>query len=40
LEGFSPEEVAGVLGIGVSAAGVRLHRAKERLKEMMEGSVT
>jgi RNA polymerase sigma factor (sigma-70 family) len=40
LEGFSPEEVAEVLGIGVSAASVRLHRAKERLKEMLKGSVT
>lgn len=40
LEGFAPEEVAEVLGIGVSAASVRLHRAKERLKEMLKGSVT
>ena len=40
LEGFSPEEVAEVLGIGVSAASVRLHRAKEKLKEMLKGSVT
>ena len=40
LEGFSPEEVAEVLGIGVSAASVRLHRAKEQLKEMLKGSVT
>jgi RNA polymerase sigma-70 factor (ECF subfamily) len=39
LEGFSPEEVAEVLGIGVSAASVRLHRAKEQLKEMLKGSV-
>ena len=39
LEGFSPEEVAAVLGIGVSAASVRLHRAKEQLKEMLKGSV-
>jgi RNA polymerase sigma-70 factor (ECF subfamily) len=39
LEGFSAEEVAEVLGIGVSAASVRLHRAKEQLKEMLKGSV-
>jgi RNA polymerase sigma-70 factor (ECF subfamily) len=40
LEGFAPEEVAEVLGIGVSAASVRLHRAKEQLKEMLKGPVT
>ncbi|NOT41552.1 MAG: sigma-70 family RNA polymerase sigma factor [Alphaproteobacteria bacterium] len=40
LEGFSPEDVAEVLGIGVSAASVRLYRAKEQLKEMLKGSVT
>jgi RNA polymerase sigma factor (sigma-70 family) len=40
LEGFTPEEVAEVLGVGVSAASVRLHRAKEQLKEMLKGSVT
>lgn len=39
LEGFSPEEVAEVLGIATSAASVRLHRAKEQLKEMLKGSV-
>ena len=39
LEGFSPEEVADVLGIGVSAASVRLHRAKEQLRDMLKGSV-
>lgn len=39
LEGFTPEEVAQVLGIGVSAASVRLHRAKEQLREMLKGSV-
>ncbi len=39
LDGFSPEDVAAVLGIGVSAASVRLHRAKEQLKEMLKGSV-
>jgi RNA polymerase sigma-70 factor (ECF subfamily) len=40
LEGFSPEEVAEVLGIGVSAASVRLHRAKEQLKDMMKGTTS
>jgi RNA polymerase sigma-70 factor (ECF subfamily) len=39
LEGFSPDEVAQVLGIATSAASVRLHRAKEQLKEMLKGSV-
>lgn len=37
LEGFSPEEVADVLGINVSAASVRLHRAKSALQEMLKG---
>lgn len=37
LEGFSPEEVADVLGINVSAASVRLHRAKSSLQEMLKG---
>lgn len=31
LEGFSPDEVATVLGISTSAASVRLHRAKAAL---------
>lgn len=35
LEGFSPEEIARVLGIGVSAASVRLHRAKTALQERL-----
>jgi RNA polymerase sigma-70 factor (ECF subfamily) len=35
LEGFSPEEVANVLGIGVSAASVRLHRAKAALQDTL-----
>jgi RNA polymerase sigma-70 factor (ECF subfamily) len=35
LEGFSPEEVAEVLGIGVSAASVRLHRAKTSLQQSL-----
>src|SRR5688572_11491446 len=33
LEGFSPNEVATVLGISESAASVRLHRAKAALME-------
>jgi RNA polymerase sigma-70 factor (ECF subfamily) len=36
LEGFSPEEVSQVLGIGVSAASVRLHRAKTSLQHLLE----
>lgn len=39
LEGFSPEEVADVLGISVSAASVRLHRGKEMLRDRLKGSV-
>jgi RNA polymerase sigma factor (sigma-70 family) len=35
LEGFSPDEIANVLGIGVSAASVRLHRAKALLRELL-----
>jgi RNA polymerase sigma-70 factor (ECF subfamily) len=35
LEGFSPEEIAEVLGIGVSAASVRLHRAKAALQDSL-----
>ncbi len=35
LEGFSSEEIATVLGIGVSAASVRLHRAKAALQELL-----
>jgi RNA polymerase sigma-70 factor (ECF subfamily) len=37
LEGFSPEEVADVLGITPSAASVRLHRAKAALEKMLSG---
>jgi len=37
LEGFSPEEVADVLGITPSAASVRLHRAKAALEQMLSG---
>lgn len=40
LEGFAPDEVAEVLGISVSAASVRLHRAKAQLKEMLGGSAS
>jgi RNA polymerase sigma-70 factor, ECF subfamily len=36
LEGFAPKEVANVLGIEVSAASVRLHRAKAALQELLE----
>ena len=36
LEGFSADEVAAVLGISTSAAGVRLHRAKAALQERLE----
>jgi RNA polymerase sigma-70 factor (ECF subfamily) len=35
LEGFSPDEIAQVLGIGISAASVRLHRAKVELQEQL-----
>jgi RNA polymerase sigma-70 factor (ECF subfamily) len=36
LEGFSPEEVATVLGISTSAAAVRLHRAKTTLQDKLK----
>jgi len=36
LEGFTPDEVATVLGISTSAAAVRLHRAKAALQERLE----
>jgi RNA polymerase sigma-70 factor (ECF subfamily) len=36
LEGFSPDEVANVLGIGVSASSVRLHRAKSALQAVLK----
>jgi RNA polymerase sigma-70 factor (ECF subfamily) len=35
LEGFSPDEVATVLGISTSAASVRLHRAKAALMDKL-----
>lgn len=35
LEGFAADEIAQVLGIGVSAASVRLHRAKTQLQVLL-----
>lgn len=35
LEGFAADEIAQVLGIGVSAASVRLHRAKAELQRLL-----
>ena len=40
LEGFTPDEVATVLGISTSAAAVRLHRAKAALQERLEDRCT
>lgn len=37
LEGFSPDEIADVLGISASAASVRLHRAKAALEQILSG---
>jgi RNA polymerase sigma factor (sigma-70 family) len=37
LEGFTPEEVASVLGITPAAASVRLHRAQARLRDWFKG---
>lgn len=40
LEGFSPDELAQVLGISATAASVRLHRAKNALQnKLKEGGV-
>ena len=36
LEGFSPDEIAQGLGIQVSAASVRWHRAKTTLQQLLE----
>lgn len=36
LEGYALKEVAAMLGIGLSAAKMRLSRARERLKKQME----
>lgn len=38
LEGFQAEEIAAVLGLNVSAATVRLHRAKAALQQLLKGS--
>ena len=35
IEGYSTEETANILGISVSAAKVRLHRARLRLRELL-----
>jgi len=35
IEGYSTEETANILGISISAAKVRLHRARLRLREML-----
>ena len=37
LEGFTPEEVAAVLGITPAAASVRLHRAQTQLRDWFKG---
>jgi RNA polymerase sigma factor (sigma-70 family) len=37
LEGFTPEEVASVLGITPAAASVRLHRAQTQLRNWFKG---
>lgn len=37
LEGFTPEEIASVLGITSAAASVRLHRAQEQLRKWFKG---
>jgi RNA polymerase sigma factor (sigma-70 family) len=37
LEGFTPEEVASVLGITSAAASVRLHRAQTQLRNWFRG---
>ncbi len=38
VEGLSYEEVAGVLGIGVSAAKMRVKRARDQLVALLEGT--
>ena len=37
VEGFPHDEIASMLGIGVAASKVRLHRARRRLRERLEG---
>jgi RNA polymerase sigma factor (sigma-70 family) len=36
LEGFDYQEIADMLGVSVENVGVRLHRARERLKHLSE----
>ncbi len=38
VEGLSMREVAEVLGVGVSAAKMRVHRGRQRLRVLLEGS--
>jgi RNA polymerase sigma-70 factor (ECF subfamily) len=37
LEGASQQEIGDVLGVTAGAAGVRLHRARRRLTEVLGG---
>jgi RNA polymerase sigma-70 factor (ECF subfamily) len=37
LEGASQQEIGDVFGVSANAAGVRLHRARGRLMELLEG---
>ncbi|HEU5086337.1 MAG TPA: sigma-70 family RNA polymerase sigma factor [Roseiflexaceae bacterium] len=37
ISGFSTEETAAMLGLGISAVKVRLHRARLRLRELLAG---
>jgi RNA polymerase sigma-70 factor (ECF subfamily) len=39
LEDFSYEEIAQQLAVSVAAVGVHLHRARERLRELLSGSL-
>jgi RNA polymerase sigma-70 factor, ECF subfamily len=39
LEGFRYEEVAQQLAVSVTVVGVHLHRARERLRELLSGSL-
>ena len=38
LEGLSYQEIADLLGITKSAAAVRLHRARQRLRDILRGN--
>lgn len=40
LEGFSHQEIAETMGISLSAASVRIHRARQTLKQLDTGSHT